>query len=45
MIDTGVEPNLIKTRNVHPDTQILKENKLHIVNVTDSRLTQFKSYS
>jgi len=35
MIDTGAEPNLIKTRNVHPDTQILSEDKLHIVGVTD----------
>jgi len=30
MIDTGAEPNLIKARNVHPDTQILREDKLHI---------------
>jgi len=35
MIDIGAEPNLIKARNVHPDTQILREDKLHIVGVTD----------
>jgi len=35
MIDTGAEPNFIKARNVHPDTQILREDKLHIVDVTD----------
>jgi len=35
MIDIGVEPNLIKARNVHSDTQILREDKLHIVGVTD----------
>jgi len=35
MIDTGAKPNLIKARNVHPDTQILREDKLHIVDVTD----------
>jgi len=35
MIDTGAEPNLIKARNVHPDTQILREDKLHIVGLTD----------
>jgi len=35
MIDTYAEPNLIKARNVHPDTQILREDKLHTVDVTD----------
>jgi len=35
MIDTGTELNLIKARNVHSDAQILKEDKLHIVDVTD----------
>jgi len=35
MIDTGAEPNLIKARNVHSDTQILREDKLHIMGVTD----------
>jgi len=35
MIDTGAEPNLIKARNVYPDTQILREDKLHIVGVID----------
>jgi len=35
MLDTGAESNLIKTRNIHPDTQILREDKLHIVDVTD----------
>jgi len=36
MIDTGAEPNLIKARNVYPDAQILREDKLHIVGVIDS---------
>jgi len=35
MIDTGAESNIIKARSVHPDTQILREDKLHIVGVTD----------
>jgi len=35
MIDRRAEPNLIKARNVHPDMQILREDKLHIVGVTD----------
>jgi len=35
MIDTGTEPNLIKARNIHPGTQILREDKLHIIDVID----------
>jgi len=35
MIDTGAEPNLIKARNVQSDMQILREDKLYIVDVTD----------
>jgi len=36
MLDTDAELNLIKARSIHPDTQILREDKLHIVGVTDS---------
>jgi len=28
--------NLTKARNVHPDAQILREDKLHIVGIVDS---------
>jgi len=35
MLDMGAEPNLIKARSIHPDMQILRENKLHIIDVTD----------
>jgi len=35
MLDTGAEPNLIKAKSLHPDTQIFREDKLHIVVVTD----------
>jgi len=34
MFDTGAESNLIKARSLHPDTQILKKNKLHIISIT-----------
>jgi len=30
--------NLIKTRSLHPDTQILKEDKLHVTDITDVKL-------
>jgi len=31
----GAETNLIKARSLHPNTQILREDKLHIVGATD----------
>jgi len=43
MLDTGAEPNLIKARSVHPDTQILRKNKLHIVSITDGFAKSFGS--
>jgi hypothetical protein len=36
MLDTDVQPNLVKARCVHPDTAILRENKLYIEGITDS---------
>jgi len=35
MLNTATEPNFIKTRSIYPDMQILRENKLHIIGVTD----------
>jgi hypothetical protein len=35
MLDTGAQPNLVEARCVHPDTQILREDKLHIEGITD----------
>jgi len=47
MLNTGVEPKLIKARSLYPDTQILMENKLHVVDVTVllNRSVPFKFYS
>jgi len=36
MLDT--DANLIKIRSLHPDTQILKEDKLHVTDITDVKL-------
>jgi len=41
MLDTGVDTNLIKVKTLHPNTKIHKEDKLHIVNVTDSSVESF----
>jgi hypothetical protein len=30
MIDTGAEPNLVKIKNVHPDTTINKTDPLYL---------------
>jgi len=43
MLDTGVESNLIKARNIYPDTQILREDKLHIVDVIDGFVESLSS--
>jgi len=35
MLDMNAESNFIKARSVYPDTQILREDKLHIIGVID----------
>jgi len=35
MLNTGIEPNLIKARSSYSTMQILRKNKLHIISVTD----------
>jgi len=37
------QTNVIKARSVHPDAQILRENKLHIVGVTDGFIESLDS--
>jgi len=43
MLDTSTEPNLIKTRNIHADTQIFRKDKLHIVGAIDGFVESFDS--
>jgi hypothetical protein len=43
MLDTGAEPNLVKARFLHPDTQILREDKLYIEDITDGYDESFRS--
>jgi len=43
MLDTGAQPNLVKARCVHPDTQILREDKLYIEDITDGYVESLES--
>jgi len=43
MLDTDAELNLINARSLHLDMQILRENKLHIVGVTDDFVESLRS--
>lgn len=38
MVDTGASPNLVKRRNVHPETSNRETDKLYLSGITDGRI-------